>query len=255
MNAEIKGTTLPILEVLLDAGESVISTHGELSWMTPNISMTQATSTGNAKGLMASLKRVVGGGGLFVTRYEAQSSQATIVFAAKVPGRISELSVAPGQGYLVHRKGWLCGTPGIICSVGFQHSFRGGLWGGEGFILERLEGEGTFYLELSGEISTYDLEAGQSLLVHPGHIGAMSQSINFQITTIPGIANKLFGQDGYHLVSLTGPGRVFLQSMPICNLAAAIAPYLGQNENTTPATAIANGGIGGILGGILGNNT
>ena len=254
MKAEVKGTTLPILEVQLETGESVISTHGELSWMTPNISMSQTTSAGGQRGLMGTLKRAVGGGGLFITRYEAQSGQATIVFAAKVPGRIFELSVVPGEGYLVHRKGWLCGTPGIVCGMGFQRSFGGGLWGGEGFILERLEGEGTFYLELSGEITTYDLEPGQRLLVHPGHIGAMSQSINFQITTIPGIANKLFGQDGYHLVALTGPGKVFLQSMPICNLASAIAPYLGQSDGGVTTSAVTSGGIGGILGGILGNN-
>ncbi|MCL5047675.1 MAG: AIM24 family protein [Firmicutes bacterium] len=253
METEIKGTTMQILEVTLNPGESVISTHGELSWMTPNISMSQTTATGKDKGFAATLKRAVAGGGLLVTRYEAQSAQGKVAFAAKQPGKILELSVTPGQGYLVHRKGWLCGTPGIVCGIGFQQSIRGGLWGGEGFIFEKMEGEGTFFLELSGEIVAYDLTAGQSLLVHPGHIGAITQEVNFQITQIPGIANKLFGQDGFHLVNLTGPGKVLLQSMPIVNLAEAIAPYLTQSTgNVTSATAA--GGFSGVLGGILGSS-
>ncbi len=253
MNTEIKGTTMQILEVTLEAGESVISTHGELSWMTPNIHMSQTTSTGKDKGFAATLKRAVAGGGLLVTRYEAQSVQGKVVFAAKQPGTLVELSVTPGQGYLVHRKGWLCGTPGIVCGIGFQQNMRGGLWGGEGFIFEKMEGDGTFFLELSGEIIPYELAAGQSLLVHPGHIGAMTQGVNFQITQVPGIANKLFGQDGFHLVTLTGPGKVFLQSMPIANLAEAIAPYIDQSGNTVAPAAV-SGGLGGLLGGILGSN-
>ena len=129
MKAEVKGTTMPVLEVTLDNGESVISTHGELSWMTPNMQMSQTTSTGGSgKGLMSSLKRVVGGGGLFLTKYQATGGPAMVAFAAKLPGRIFNVEIAPGKGYLVHRTGWLCGTDGITPTIGLQQSFRDGAY-------------------------------------------------------------------------------------------------------------------------------
>ena len=130
---------------------------------------------------MAGLKRTAGGGGLFLTRYEATGGQGMVSFASKVPGRIFPIDVAPGHGYVVHRHGWVCGTAGITPSVALQQTFRGGLWGGEGFILQKLEGEGQAWIELSGEITTYELAAGQSLLVHPGHVGMFNDSV-----TLPG---------------------------------------------------------------------
>lgn len=251
MNAEVKGTTLPVLEVGLESGDEVISTHGELSWMTANIEMSQSVNTGGGTGLMAGLKRMAGGGGIFLTRYRCAEGKGTVAFAAKMPGRIFPIEVSAKGGYLVHRHGWLCGTSGITPTVGLQQSFRGGLWGGEGFVLERLEGEGTAWVELSGEMITYDLAAGQSLLVHPGHIGVFQDSVSFQITRVPGIANKLFGADGYHLVSLTGPGTIWLQSMPLPILANSLAPYLGGEVG---GDAALGGGLGGIIGGVLGRN-
>lgn len=251
MNADVKGTTLPVLEVMLDPGDEVISTHGELSWMTPNVEMSQATATNGAKGLMAGLKRVAGGGGLFLTRYRATQGSGTVAFAAKMPGRIVPVEIGPQSGYLVHRHGWLCGTPGIVPTIGLQQTFRGGMWGGDGFVLERLEGQGTAWIELSGEIMSYDLAAGQSLLVHPGHVGVFQDSVSFQITRVPGIANKVFGGDGYHLVALTGPGSVWLQSMPLPILAHSLAPYVGGE---TVADGASGGALGGLIGGVLGRS-
>jgi uncharacterized protein (AIM24 family) len=251
VNAEVKGTTMPVLEVTLDAGEEVVSTHGQLSWMTANVQMSQTLNTGSGKGLVAGLKRMAGGGGLFLTEYKAAGGQGTVAFAAKLPGRVFPIEISPGAGYLVHRHGWLCGTPGITPTVGLQQTFRGGMFGGEGFVLERLEGEGTAWVELAGEVVNYDLGVGQSLLVHPGHIGVFADTVSFQITRVPGIANKLFGADGFHLVALTGPGAIWLQSMPIPMLAAALEPYLGREVGTDAAVG---GSIGGILGGVLGRN-
>lgn len=254
MNAEVKGTTLPTLQVTLDPGEAVVSTHGDLAWMTANMQMSQTASAGGQKGFMAGLKRVAGGGGLLVTRYEAQGGPGQVTFAAKLPGRIFPIEVTPGNAYLVHRHGWLCGTPGVIPSVGLQQSFKGGLFGGDGFVLEKLEGTGTTWVELSGEVTTYDLAAGQTVLAHPGHVGVFEQSVSFQITRVPGIANKLFGGDGYHLVALTGPGKVWLQSMPIVMLARALAPYLGGDDRSTGLDAVSGGAAGGVLGDLLGRN-
>jgi uncharacterized protein (AIM24 family) len=199
---------------------------------------------------MSGLKRAVGGGGLFLTKYEAQGGQGLLAFGAKLPGQIFELAIAPGQGYLVHRHGWVCGTDGVVPTVGMQQSFRGGMYGGDGFILQRLEGQGQAWVELSGEITTYDLAEGQSLLVHPGHVGLFEDRVKFSITRLQGIKNMAFGDDGFHLVSLTGPGRAWLQSMPVSVLAQAIEPYLPRGDDHPAADA----GLGGVLGGMIGKN-
>jgi uncharacterized protein (AIM24 family) len=244
MQAEIKGTTMPILEVSLDSGEQVVSTHGELAWMTPSIQLSQKTNTGGGGGFMQGLKRAAGGGGIFITHYEGPGA---ITFAAKVPGHIMPVDIGPGQAYFVHRHGWLCGTPGIVASVGLQQTFRGGMWGGDGFVLQKLEGQGRAWIELSGELTTYDLPPGQTLLVHPGHIGMFQGTVQFAVTRMRGIANAVFGDDGFHLVALTGPGRVWLQSMPLPVLAHALAEYLQHDDHTTQQSAGA-GAVGGIIG-------
>ena len=250
MDAEIKGTTMPVLEVTLQPGEQVVSTHGELSWMTPNIQLSQHMATGGPAGggLMRGLKRVLGGGGLFLTHYEAASGAGMVTFAAKLPGHIMPIDIAPGQAFFVHRHGWLCGTPGIAPSIGLQQSFRGGLWGGDGFILQKLEGQGRAWIELSGELVHYTLAPGQTLMVHPGHVGMFEGSVQFSITQVPGIANVAFGGDGFHLVALTGPGQLWLQSMPLPVLAHALDPYLARQA--APQTAEA-GAVGGIIGDLM----
>jgi uncharacterized protein (TIGR00266 family) len=250
MQAEVKGSTLPLLEMILESGESIISAHGELSWMSANMQLSQTTSTGGQKGLISGLKRAIGGGGIFLTKYEAQGGQGMLAFGAKLPGRIFPVTIEPGQGYLVHRHGWICGTDGIVPTVGMQQTFRGGMYGGDGFVLQRLEGQGQAWIELSGEITTYELAAGQTMLVHPGHVGLFEDRVNFTITRLQGIKNIAFGGDGFHLVALTGPGTIWLQSMPVPVLAQAIAPYLPQGDDHP----VADAGIGGVLGGIIGKN-
>ncbi len=229
MRADIKGSTMPVLEIQLEDKESVVSMHGELSWMTANVHMSQTTKGGG--GLMGTLKRAVGGAGIFLTQYQSKGGEGLVAFASKVPGHIVPVDVAPGQGFLVHRHGWLAGTPGVSASVGLQHSFRGGMWGGDGFVLQKLEGHGQAWVELSGELSLYNLAPKQTMLVHPGHVGMFEDRVSFKITQVPGIANKVFGRDGYHLVALTGPGQIWLQSMPLPNLAHALEPYLPQPSN------------------------
>ena len=229
MQANIKGTTMPVLEFLLNPGESVISPHGELSWMSPNVQMSQTTNSGGARGFMAGLKRVAGGGGLFMTRYDATGGgTALLCFASKVPGHIMPVDVQPHLPMIVHRHGWVASTPGVSATVAFQKTFSRSLFGGEGFVLQRLDGQGRAWIELSGELSHYTLGHGQQMLVHPGHIGMFEASVQFTMTTVPGIRNKVFGGDGLFLVALTGPGQIWLQSMPLPNLAHALEPYLPQ---------------------------
>jgi uncharacterized protein (AIM24 family) len=143
----------------------------------------------------------------------------------------------------------MCGTPGITPSVALQQSFRGGLYGGEGFVLQKLDGEGRAWVELGGEVTSYDLPQGQTVLVHPGHIGMFQGTVQFSITRIQGIRNMMFGGDGLHLVALTGPGRVWLQSMPLAMLAHALAPYLGGGAPESVAGGVAGGVLGSVLRG------
>ena len=223
---------MPVLEVFLERGEEIISSHGELSWMTPTMAMqTKSGLGGGTKGLLSGLKRVMGGGSLFVTHYMASTGPGMVAFASKVPGHSKEVQITPGNGSMVHRHGWLAGTTGITPTIGFQQSFRAGLFGGDGFILQRLDGEGTAWIELSGETIEYDLQPGETILVHPGHVGLFQETISFNITQIQGLSNVFFGGDGYHLVALTGPGKLFLQSMPLPLLAHSIYPYLPQTSN------------------------
>jgi uncharacterized protein (TIGR00266 family) len=250
MQADVRGETMPVLEITLQNGEQVITPHGELSWMSPNIQMSQTLGGGKAGGggLMGGLKRALGGGGLMMTRYQAGGGQGFVAFAAKVPGHILPIDVGPEQTYLVHRHGWIAGTEGVVASVGMQQSFRGGLWGGDGFLLQKLEGQGRAWIELSGELTTYTLAAGQTLMVHPGHVGLFQSTVQFSMTRIPGIANKIFGGDGFMLVALTGPGQIWLQSLPLPNLAHALQPYLATESI---GNAAEGGAIGGIVGGIF----
>jgi len=233
MQANIKGTTLPVLEISLNPGEAVISTHGELSWMSPNITLSQTTGSGGfggGGGLFAGVKRALSGGSFFQTQYQCQNGAGMVAFATKAPGEILPIELVPGGPMMVHRHGFLCGTPGITATAAPQQGLRAGMWGGEGFVLQRLEGQGQAWIELSGEVTKYTLDPGQTLLVHPGHIGLFQGSVSFQITRIQGVRNMMFGDDGFHLVALTGPGEIWLQSMPLPLLAHAIAPYLPQPQ-------------------------
>lgn len=252
MHAEIKGSTLPVLEMMLESGEALISNHGELSWMTPNMQLTQTTQMGGQSGgggLGGLLKRAVSGTSIFLTRYESMGGPGMVSFAAKMPGQIFPLEIGSPGGYLVHRHGWVCGTPDVNATVGFQQGLGGMLFGGEGFVLQKLEGRGTAWVELSGEVVTYELDGTQSLMVHPGHVGVFQDTVTFQVTRMQGIANRYFGADGHWLVRLTGPGKVWLQSMPLPVLAASLAPYIGGGDAKDAAVG---GAAGGVLGSILG---
>jgi uncharacterized protein (AIM24 family) len=165
-----------------------------------------------------------------------------------LPGTIFPIEL--NQEYLAHRHGFLAGTPGVQISVALQQTFRGGIFGGEGFLLQKIGGSGQAWIELSGEVMVYDLEPGKTLRVHPGHVGLFQSSVSFEVIRVPGMANRYLGADGHHWVVLTGPGRVWLQSMPVPILAGAMAPYLGDSH---PAAAGAAGGaVASALGNILG---
>ena len=247
MQSRIVGSTMPVLEVLLNPSESVISEAGELSWMSGSIQMNTHTQMGGGGGFFGAVRRVAGGGTLFMTEYTAFGAPGEIAFATKVPGHIVPVQVGGGYEYFAHRHGFLCATPQVELGVGFQQSLGAGIFGGSGFLLQRISGHGTAWLELSGELIIKDLQPGETLRVHPGHVGAFTTSINFQITRVPGIKNLIFGGDGIFLAALTGPGRVWLQTLPIAKLAHALQEYLpsGRREQ------VEGGVVGGVVGSIL----
>ncbi len=256
MKHTITGTTMPVLQIGLDPGEMIISEPGEFSWMTDSIALNTTTQTAGAKGLFGALGRALSGGGLFMTEYVAQNAPGLVTFAAKIPGTIHQLDIAPGHSYMVHKHGFLCATQGVSLQIGFQRALGAGLFGGNGFIMQRVSGPCTAFVELGGETVVYDLRPGESIQVHPGHVGMFQDSVNFDITFMRGIKNAIFGGDGLFIARLTGPGRVWLQSMTVPNLAHAIAPYLAGAESAPQQTAQIGGAAiaGSILGDIFGRN-
>jgi len=254
MQTKIQGTTMPVLDVQLEPNESVFSESGELSWMTASIQMTTHTQMGGGGGIFGALKRVAGGGSLFMTEYRALGATGVVSFATKVPGHIVPLEILPGSEYMIHRHGFLCATDGVTIGVGFQQSLGAGVFGGDGFLLQKVGGQGTAWLELSGELILKNLAPGEVLRVHPGHVGAFQASVGFQITTVPGIKNLIFGGDGIFLAVLQGPGTVWLQTLPISRLAHQIAEYLPRTENRQVGPAAGGAIIGGIVGSILGGD-
>jgi uncharacterized protein (TIGR00266 family) len=251
MQTRIQGTTMPVLEVQLDPNESVFSESGELSWMTASIQMMTHTQMGGGGGLFGVLKRVAGGGSIFMTEYRAYQYPGLVAFATKVPGHIVPIELGQGPEYLVHRHGFLCATPQVTISVGFQQSLGAGIFGGDGFLLQKIGGYGTAWLELSGELIQRNLAPGEVLRVHPGHVGAFQSTVGFQITMVPGIKNMIFGGDGIFLAVLTGPGTIWLQTLPISRLAHQISEYLPHEGSRQAAPAIGGGLLGGLVGSIL----
>jgi len=259
MEPKITGSILPVLEMVLDPGDKIVAETGQLSWMTDSIEMHTTTATGGAKGIWGAVTRAFGGGGLFMTEYAAPRFRGMVAFAAKLPGAIIRLDLNQGRSYFVHRHGFLCGTPGIEVSVGFQRTLGAGIFGGNGFVLQKLSGPASAWVELGGEVVTYELPAGASIKVHPGHVGMFEDTVSFDVTLIKGFRNMLFGGDGLFLAQLTGPGKVWLQTLTVPNLAHALTPYIatgGASESvgTAAGAAITGTVAGAVLNGIFGRD-
>jgi uncharacterized protein (TIGR00266 family) len=213
--------------------------------MTDNVSMDTTTGGGFFSGLQRSLT----GGSFFITTYAAQGpGNSRLAFAPRFPGQVMAFKLAAGESVICRKETFLVAESGVSLEITFQQKLGASFFGGDGFILQRVTGPGTVWLDLSGEVVTEELAPGQKLLVHAGHVGIFSPSIQFDIQRIRGARNMIFGGEGIFLASLTGPGKAWLQSMPILNLAESIAHYLPTNA---PQDATAGGVIGGIVGGLL----
>jgi uncharacterized protein (TIGR00266 family) len=214
----IIGTTLPVLELTVKPGERIVSGSGEVSWMGRSIAMRSGMRMKSKGGLPSLLKRVVGGGPFFVNQYTAVEEPGLLAFASRLPCHILPVKVEPGRAFFIHRRGFLCATLGVELSVGFQQSLGAGFFGGSGFVLQKLSGTCEAWIELHGEVVAYDLAANESLRVRPGHVGMFESTVNFRVARVQGVRNIMFGGYGVFFATLTGPGKIWLQSLPLVNL-------------------------------------
>lgn len=251
MQYTLSGTVMQTLAIDLMPGEVVYSQTNCMCWMNDAVEMT--TNTGG--GFLAGLKRTFAGGSLFVTDFTARGA-GHVAFAPRFPGAIRPIQLGPGQAVICRKETFLCAEKSVALEVAWQKRLGAGFFGGEGFILQKLTGPGTAFLDLSGEVVEKDLGPGERLLVHAGHVGAMDPGVAFDIQLVRGFKNILFGGEGLFLATLTGPGHVVLQSMPILNLAEEIGRYLPNRPEQTSTGSNVGGvvtatAVGGILGGLF----
>jgi uncharacterized protein (TIGR00266 family) len=247
MRSHIIGNVLPVLEVALERGEALVAETGQLSWMTGGIELRTTTNTAGNSGFFGAIGRALSGGGLFMTEYTTPYAPGTVAFAAKIPGHIVPVQVQPGQSYMIHKHGFVCATEGVQLGTGFQQSLGAGLFGGNGFLLQRLTGACTAWVELGGEVIERTLAPGETIRVHPGHVGMFEERVGFGITTLRGISNIFFGGDGLFLAELTGPGRIWLQTLTLPNLAHALGPYLSRDASSQNVETAAELGVAGAV--------
>lgn len=222
MEYRIEGKPLPVVICQLDPGETMITERGSMSWMSPNMKM-ETTSNG---GLGKALGRMFAGEALFQNRYTAQGGPGMIAFASSFPGDIRPFEISAGHELIVQKSGFLASEAGVQLSVFFQKKLGAGFFGGEGFIMQKLSGHGTVFTEFDGFVMEYDLAAGQSIVVDTGYLAAMDATCSMDIQTVPGVKNMVFGGEGLFNTIVTGPGRVYLQTMPISSVAGAIRPFI-----------------------------
>ena len=227
MKYEIKGTVMQSVEVQLQTGETVYTESGGMAWMSDGIAM----DTNMKGGLMGGLKRMMGGESLFLTDYTCTAASGFVVFTLEVPGKIIPLELAPGQSVIMQRNAFMCAQNTVTLEVHMQKRLGTAMFGGEGFFLQKVTGPGTAFCEIDGEVVEYALAPGQILKVDPGHVAMFEPGVEFDIAQVPGIKNVLFSGEGLFLATLKGPGRVWLQSMPLQNLAARLIPFLPKPKS------------------------
>lgn len=219
---EIEGGNLPVVICYPEAGQTLCTEKGAMSWMSPNMRMD--TNTGG--GIKKAFGRLFSGESIFMNEYTAEGGSGMIAFASSFPGSIIPYQVTPGNGIVVQKRGFLAMEKGLDLSVYFQHKLGGGLFGGEGFIMQKISGDGMVFLEIDGYCKEYELGVGQSIIVDTGYLAAMSDTCAMEIETVKGAKNIFFGGEGLFHTRITGPGKVYIQSMPVINTAQALTPYL-----------------------------
>ncbi len=227
MKYEVKGGNFPAVICTLDPNEAMITEGGAMSWMSPNMKM-ETTSNG---GIGKIFGRMFSGENLFQNRYTAMGSTGTIAFASSFPGDILPLELSNGREYICQKSAFLASTTGVELSVYLQKKLGTGLFGGEGFVMQKLSGTGLAFIEIDGTAIRYNLEAGQEIIVDTGHVVMMDATCKMDVRTIKGAKNIFFGGEGIFNTVVTGPGEVVLQTMPIIKLAQDLIPYMPSSSD------------------------
>ena len=215
MQYEIKGGNFPVVICSLENGETMITEKGSMAWMSPNMQM---ETHGGGLGKMFS--KAFSGESMFQNHYTARGN-GLIAFGSSFPGKILPLEIAPGREMIVQKRSFLASEAGVNLSIHFHKKLATGIFGGEGFIMQRLSGYGTAFIEIDGELMEYELKPGQQIVVDSGYVAGFEPSVRMDVQAISGAKNVLFGGEGFFNTVLTGPGRVWLQTMPISNIAGA----------------------------------
>ena len=225
MQYEIKGGSFPVVICQLQSGEKMITEKGAMVWMSPNMEM---ETVGGGLGKMFS--KALSGESMFQNIYTARGD-GMIAFGSSFPGRIVPLEIDAGREMIVQKSAFLASEPTVELTITFKKKLGAGFFGGEGFIMQRLSGRGLAFLEIDGDLMEYQLAPGQKILVNTGNVAAYESSVSMEIETVSGLKNKLLGGEGLFNTLLTGPGRVWLQTMPISGVAASILPYIPSGNS------------------------
>lgn len=228
MEYEIKGTTLPILEITLSSGEAIFTESGGMAWMSNDIEM---ATNGRGGGIGGFIGRAFSGESLFLTTYKAHAPNSKIVFTPEVPGNIIAKQLQPGQSIIAQKDAFMCAEDDVELAIHFRRKLGAGFFGGEGFIMQRVTGPGWAFFEIGGEAHRVSLAAGEVLKVDPGHVALHDPEVDYDIEMVRGVRNMLFGGEGLFLAKLTGPGEVWLQSLPFANLVQAVISRIPSSSS------------------------
>ena len=221
MQYEIQGAPYPVAILNLEGGEKVICQSGAMVWMSQNMKM--ETKGG---GIGKIFSRAISGESLFQNIYTAEGGPGMIAFGSSVPGEILAMDLTPGQSIVAQKSAFLASAPTVNYELFLQKKLGSGFFGGEGFIMQKFTGTGTLLLEIDGSVITYDLAPGQTMLVDTGYLAACDATCSIDIESVKGLGNVLVGGEGLFNTKVTGPGRIYLQTMPMSNMASAIARYI-----------------------------
>ena len=225
MEYQIQGETTPVVICQLSSGESMITEKGSMVWMSPNMEM--QTSAG---GLGKAFGRMFSGESIFQNKFTAQGGPGMIAFASSFPGDIRAIEITPDRPVIVQKSAFLAGEAGVELSVFFQKKLGSGFFGGEGFIMQKLSGNGTVFVEIDGSAVEYELAAGQQMVIDTGYLAMMDATCSMDVVANKGVKNMIFGGEGIFNAIVTGPGKIVLQTMPISTVATAILPFVPTRD-------------------------
>ena len=221
MQYKVDGTPLPVVLCTMEAGETIITERGGMSWMTPNMKM----ETGTNGGIGKAFGRMFSGESMFINKYTCTQGQGLISFASSMPGSILPFNITPENTIIAQKTAFLAAQSTVELSIFFNKKVAGGFFGGEGFIMQKLSGNGMAFVEIDGHCIEYTLEAGQQMIVDTGHLAAMTSTVQLDVQMVKGLKNIVFGGEGMFNTVLTGPGKIWLQTMPVTNLAQLVLSY------------------------------